>query len=324
MRSLVLSFAALGFASALSGQQVADSAFHFQNTHPAFADGEGPIVCVDAGHHNFHTLDGRYFAFGKLLREDGFRTNSLAERFDHGVLDNCAVLVIANALAAPAGQSGSDFNASAFQPQEIRAVLEWVVAGGRLLLIMDHAPFPAAAAHLAAPLGVLPLNGSARYRLFGELPEAALSAAAETYGTGVDSLRQWLGSPGTLGDHPILRGRRGVDEPVRTLMTFGGSAFYPARSVRPLLLVPSNASGTVPLQGLSQEHAPRYELAGWLVGGAREVGVGRVVVLGEAATCTAQLAGTRQPPFPMGMNNPLSVDNARFCLNAVRWLVGVI
>lgn len=321
MRSLGLSFAAMAFASALNGQQVADSAFHFENPHPAFSHGEGPVVCVDAAHHNFHTLDGRYFAFGKLLREDGFRTTSLTEPFDHALLDDCAVLVIANALAVPAGESGSDFNASAFQPQEISAVLEWVFAGGRVLLIMDHAPWPAAAADLAAALGVLPLNGSATYRMFGELPDATVRNIVEQHGVTADSVRGFVGPLGTLGDHPILRGRPDVDPPVRSVMTFGGSAFYPAGDMRPLLQVPAHARGTVWLPGLSQGHAPRYSLDGWLVGGAREVGSGRVVVLGEAAMCSAQLAGPGRTP--MGMNDPLAVDNAQFCLNVVRWLAGV-
>jgi hypothetical protein len=46
------------------------------------------------------------------------------------------------------------------------------------------------------------------------------------------------------------------------------------------------------------------------------------VVLGEAAMCTAQLAGPQH--VPMGMNNPLAPQNAQFCLNVVHWLSGLL
>ena len=314
MRSFCLALMAVAFGSAVNGQQLPDSAFHFQNNHPAFPAGAGPAVCVDAAHHNFHTIDGRYYAFGKLAREDGFRTTSLAKRLDRAVPAHCAVLVIANASAAPLGEAGADFNAPAVRPDEITRILDWVINGGRLLLIVDHAPYPAAAANLAAVLGAVPLNGGATYRMFGVLPEEAVHTITEQYGITVDSVRRVLGPLGTLGDHPILRGRPGLDPPVRTLMTFGGSAFYPARDVYPLLQVPARANGTVWLPGRPyQEHAPRYILDGWLVGGARQVGAGRVVILGEAGMCSAQLAGPQRTH--MGMNDPLAVDNALFCIN---------
>lgn len=249
MRSSCLALVTVAFGSVVNGQQLPDSAFHFQNAHPAFSAGAGPDVCVDTAHHNFHTLDGRYYAFGKLLREDGFRTTSLSEPLDLAMLAECVVLVVANALAAPVGEPNADFNAPAFRQDEIARILEWVVAGGRLLLVMDHAPYPAAAANLAAALGVVSLNGGATYRMFGELPEEAVRTITEEYGITVDSVRRVLGPLGTLGDHAILRGRPGLDPSVRTLMTFGGSAFYPARDVHPLLQVPSSTSGRVSLPG---------------------------------------------------------------------------
>lgn len=321
VRTFCLAFVILAYGSVVNGQQLPDSAFHFANAHPAFAPGAGPAVCVDAAHNNFHTLEDRYYAFGRLIRGDGFRSISLTERLDQGVPAHCAVLVIANALPARVGDPGADLNAPAFSPGEVRRILEWVIGGGRLLLIMDHSPFPAAVAHLAAVLGVLPLNGGATYRMFGELPDASVRNIVEQHGVTADSVRGFVGPLGTLGDHPILRGRPDVDPPVRSVMTFSGSAFHPAEDMRPLLQVPAHARGTVRLPGSSQEHASRYSLDGWLVGGAREVGPGRVVVLGEAAMCSAQLAGPG--PTPMGMNDPLAVDNAQFCLNVVRWLAGV-
>ena len=58
-----------------------------------------------------------------------------------------------------------------------------------------------------------------------------------------------------------------------------------------------------------------------LVGAALTHGRGRVVVFGEAAMLTAQLAGPQR--MPVGMNAPEAVHHPRLVLNAVRWLAGV-
>ena len=105
-------------------------------------------------------------------------------------------------------------------------------------------------------------------------------------------------------------------------MTFGGSAFFPSDRVHPLLEVPAGAFGLVSTPAIEQEMWPRYAIDGWLAGGALEMGNGRAVVLGEAATCTAQLSGPDENP--MGMNHPLAISNPQFCLNVLRWLVGIL
>jgi hypothetical protein len=46
------------------------------------------------------------------------------------------------------------------------------------------------------------------------------------------------------------------------------------------------------------------------------------VFLGEAAMCSAQLAGPQRGP--MGMNHPWAPQNPQFCLNTVRWLTRVL
>jgi hypothetical protein len=313
----------LCFVPTISAQQVADSAFTFPNPHPSFESGLGPKVCMDAAHNNFHTLDGRYFAFGKLLRGDGFSTVSVFEPFDGTVLADCGVLVIANALAPENAEDWGYPHPSAFDGPEIAALTEWVREGGSLLLVMDHAPMPAAVADLASLLGVVPLNGSVTTRAFGKLDEETINEGAVQSGRTPEEEKEALGTLGNLGDHPILQGRKEVDEPVRGIMTFGGSAFLPSARIQPLLQVPEGAYGLVRSGEIPEELWPQYSMDGWLVGGALDYGQGRVVILGEAAMCSAQLAGPDQDRF-MGMNNPLSIDNPRFCLNAVRWLAGVI
>jgi hypothetical protein len=66
---------------------------------------------------------------------------------------------------------------------------------------------------------------------------------------------------------------------------------------------------------------PRLRADGMLVGAALTHGRGRVVVFGEAAMLTAQLAGPKR--VPVGMNAPEAAHHPRFVLNTVRWLAGV-
>jgi hypothetical protein len=55
-------------AGLLLAQQVPDRSFQPSIPNAAHPPGKGPVVCVDEAHHNFHTLDERFWAFGELLR----------------------------------------------------------------------------------------------------------------------------------------------------------------------------------------------------------------------------------------------------------------
>ena len=53
--------------------QVPDGAFRLVLSGPEHTRGPGPVVKVDEGHHNFHTLGGGYCILGRLLEVDGYR-----------------------------------------------------------------------------------------------------------------------------------------------------------------------------------------------------------------------------------------------------------
>ena len=84
----------------VAAQQVSDESFQFHNPRPAFAAGEGPQVCIDEGHYNFHTASGRYKPFAELLRGDGYSVEGFAREFTAEGLAGCMLLVVANPLAA--------------------------------------------------------------------------------------------------------------------------------------------------------------------------------------------------------------------------------
>jgi len=73
---------ALASARPVSAQQLPDRAFRPPIDTPSYAPGTGPVVCLDEAHHNFHTLDDRFWAFGELLRRDGYVVRAIRDRFD--------------------------------------------------------------------------------------------------------------------------------------------------------------------------------------------------------------------------------------------------
>src|ERR1700754_915223 len=139
MRSRFL--AALGmtfWASVSSAQQVADTAFSPPVAHPAYKEGLGPLILLDEAHENFHTANGRYMAFAKLARRDGYRVVGNSTRFSAASLKGARILVIANALNKRNAGGGANWRLptpSAFEPEEIAAVRDWVRGGGSLMLI---------------------------------------------------------------------------------------------------------------------------------------------------------------------------------------------
>jgi hypothetical protein len=285
------------------GQQVSDDAFRYEIARPSFESGAGPTVCIDEGHFNFHTADGRYRSFAELLRGDGYVVEGYAGSLTSDALQRCGLLVIANPLAEQNAEDWSYPHPSAFSGAEIRELMTWVRSGGRFLLFADHAPIAAAARDLAAVFGVI------------------MTDAYVDGGPGPDVFRV---ADRTLMSHPIQRGRV-LAEQVDSLMTFTGQAFQVTEGWEPLLVFGPEAVGQINSDQAFQRGSrpwPGFSVAGWVHGAARAWDAGRVVFLGEAAMCSAQVSGPERRP--MGMNDPRAQQNPQFCLNVVRWLTGVI
>ena len=286
-------------------QQVADRDFAPAVSPPAFAEGKGPVVCLDEAHHNFHTLDGRFHAFGALLRRDGYVVAPSRAAFKSSTLAGCAVLVIAN--AQPSDADWNDYpqpTPSAFSPDEIAAVRAWVEGGGRLLLIADHMPLAGAALALAAAFDVEFTDGFA---------VAGIDAEARSAPT------LFRSDGGTLADHAIMRGRN-AKESITQVRSFTGQAFR-APGAQPLMVLPAGFVSLHPSKAWAFDDATsRVDVGGWLQGAVKEVGMGRAAFFGEAAMFSAQLAGADRSP--MGMNSPGAEQNAQFVLNLLHWLAG--
>ncbi len=298
-RYAVLIVVLLFLHATVVAQQSADPNFNVRVDQPSYTKNY-PRVLFDEAHNNFHTAGGRYKPFADLIFSDGYQVNVNRKPFSKGSLSTFKVLVIANALGAEdLDEEGAE--RPAFTDEEIKAVHDWVRGGGALLLIADHAPFGAAAEALAKPFGVTMSKGYV-----------------------VDPANADPGAPGQLIfsrenklllDHPITAGRT-PEERVNRVLTFTGQALKgPAGSVEFMKLSPSavdrpsrTTTETIPVGGQAQGLAFKF-------------GKGRVVMMGEAAMLSAQVAGPQKRP--MGMNVPGN-ENKQLALNIMHWLSGLL
>jgi hypothetical protein len=272
--------------------------------NPEFTRDDGPLILVDAAHGNFHTIDGRFSAFGELLRLDGYRVHSADAAVTLELLKDAGVFVIANAI-----YDGDDAESElptpyVFTPDEISAIVDWVDNGGSLLLIADHMPFPGATANLANEFGVVFHNGF------------AMKSATEG---GIFSFTR---SSGLLADHPITRGRTELEK-IESLTSFTGQAFHYASEVQPLMYMPDDWQVLMPIEEWEFDaYTPAMSTRGLIQGGVLRHGAGRVAIFGEAAMFTAQTAIRDGIVRHVGMNHPSAPENAQFVLNLMHWLSG--
>lgn len=304
---LLASSLVAGCAFAQSGaSQTADDEWSPTVSDPAFRKGEGPLVLVDAAHGNFHTIDGRNAAFADLLELDGYRVESANVAVTRDLLEPADVFVISNAILGGDDAKWALPAVSAFTPDEIAVIVDWVRAGGALLLIADHMPFPGAAADLADEFGIVFLNGYA-VRSPGE--GGALS---------------FTRSSGSLADHPITRGRSEAAR-VDSVTSFTGQAFRFVSEVSPLMYMPDDWVVVLPRIARERgEGTPSVSARGLVQGGVLRFGSGRVAVFGEAAMFTAQSRTRNGVVRQMGMNHPSASENAQFVLNVMHWLSGLL
>lgn len=299
-----------GFSIFGCAGQKADSAYTPKVATPAYATSAGPTMCIDQAHNNSHTAGGLYRPFAQLLAADGYRVESLNKRLADGAPTECSALVIVNAaggktyklfgLNLPTKSREGRPN-SAFTRAEIEVLHRWIERGGALLLIADHYPYGSAASTLAAAFGV---------DMSGGFTEALnFDSTSRDRGQLVYSREN-----GLLAEHPITTGRNATERVMR-VVTFTGQSLF-ARDGTPLLILGDSAVDLVPPgPQLTAESATGRSQAI-----ALEVGLGRVVILGEAAALTAQFDDNGHR---FGMQVPGN-DNAQFALNIMHWLTGLI
>lgn len=295
-----------GFQAGLNAQQLTDNQFAPTIGKPEYQSGVGPLVSIDGAHLNFHTAEGGYAPFARLLTGDGYRVSSNTEPFTKDMLSSTDILVVVNAMHE---QSFHDWaplpNHSAFTDTEIANVDAWVREGGALLLIADHMPLAGHSEKMAAAFGIRFQNGF------------AFSSGSPRTGQVT-----FISENGTLADSVISRGRHEAER-VNSVTAFTGQAFRidPQVNAQALLLLPEGFELLLPEVAYQfSESTPRIPAANLLQGAIVYHGRGLVAVFAEAAMFSAQLVGPEQRP--MGMNAPEAAENKQFVLNLMHWLSG--
>ena len=282
-------------------QQISDTTYRPEILSPVYPPGEGPVVLIDEGHQNFHTREGRYLPFARLLERDGYVVLSHQGEFTKRTLSKGKILVISNALHPSDTSEWALPTPSAFTRTETGIVADWVRSGGSLFLIADHMPMGGAAQELAAQFG------------FGFTDGFAL----DTVDPGPDFFRT---GDGTLNESILTRGRDG-SEAVGQVVSFTGQGFRIPKNATPVLTFNSQFINLLPdTAWVFNETTRIHSLKGWNQGAYSTCGEGRVVVFGEAAMFTAQLAGPDQ--VRAGMNSEIAGENYRLLLNIIHWLDG--
>lgn len=291
-------------------QQATDRSYVPSVIAPAYATGQGPTVCLDEGHNNFHTLDHRFWPFAELLRADGYVPRSVSGRFAVPSLASCKVLVIANAQPGDENWDAYPYpTPSAFTNDEANLLRGWVEGGGSLLLIADHMPFPGASANVARVFGFEFNDGFAVENFTTEVEGRAA----------FDRPTLFVREDGTLREHPITRGNQS-SKLISRIRSFTGQAFLAPVGAEPLMVVPKSFISLMPEKAWHfTMQTRRVPVGGWLQGAVMPLGKGRLAVFGEAGMFTAQVQGPERTP--MGMNAPLAEQNYRFTLNLMRWLI---
>ena len=288
-------------AVSATGQQVPDTGYAPVIENPAYALGLGPLIFIDEGHNNFHTRGDRYLPFARLVERDGYVTEVYAGRFETERLKKCRILVISNALHETNLTRWHKPVLPAFTPDEVRTVREWVEEGGSLFLIADHMPMGGAAAGMAAAFG------------FGFTDGFALDTAQA-------GPALFCRADGTLADNNLTNGRS-AEERIDSIYSFTGQAFtVPEDAIQVLTFNEKYLLLLSDTAWVFNERTVYMPIKGWSQLAYKEYGKGRVVMSGEAAMFTAQLAGPQR--FPAGMNAPYASNNYRLLLNIIHWLAG--
>jgi len=308
---LILALLVISLLAGCDTGQVPDKSYKPVIANPAYQQGSGPLVCLDEAHNNFHTLNGRFWAFGELLRRDGYVVKANKKKFTVDILEECHIMVIANAQLELEGWGSYPHpTPSGFTDEEITAVQAWVQKGGSLLLIADHMPLAGVAAKLASAFGVTFYDGFAVAEFSDEKSRDTAFGIPTTFSL----------DDHTLLSHPITAGRTDA-ESVTNIRSFTGQAFQAPESAQPLMVLPDDFVSLMPEKAWEFDaNTKTISVGGWLQGAVMPYGAGRAAFFGEAAMFTAQITNG----VPLGMNAPMAEQNFQFVLNVMHWLSGLL
>jgi len=269
--------------------------------NPMYEPSKGPVILLDAAHHNFHVTEGFIEPFAELAASDGYQARVGASEFTPEYLRSFDIVMIITALPFEFTSKTEVTTETTFTGSEIEALYDWVSSGGSLLVFSEHAPFDQAINPLLNRFGVTSSVGTIADPMHYDKE------------LGRDGWVVFSQENGLLNaDHPIVKGRD-ESETVNSVVAFGGSALTGAAYVNIFRLSDTaenrrHPTGVGPV-GMGDSQA----LAG-------ELGEGRVLVFGDSNGFTAMnFDGEDGLVVSLGMNTkPHSWK--QMVLNSLHWL----
>ena len=277
---------------------------------PAYPTGSGPAVLWDRGHHNFNVGSVKYSEARRAwVSRDGYVVRPFDGHFDKTVLSEADIVVISLPLAA-ANELERNWalpTPSAFSGSEIDALVDWVEAGGALLLGTEHMPFAGAAEELASAFGIEVLN-------------ANVWASLESFASRRGNSLMYRRADGTLPSHPVTDGRTDEERVDVVDTESGGScAFRLPPNGQSLLTLASSAMAFLPQVAFQfPDTTLRQPVGGWSQAGVTRFGRGRLAILCEAGLLTAPELMAPDTSDERGLQNP------QLTLNLFHWLSGLL
>ncbi len=269
-----------------------------------------PVILFDRGHNNYLYNESDQI-FDQFLLRHGFIVRYHRARINEGTLEGVDVFHTSNALAPENVDNWSRPTPSAFTPDEIKVLVDWVRNGGSLLLAIEHMPFGGSYDELATALGIEVSNGFAvnGSLLHDNSPENVSAAGSLLF----------LRNNESIADHPVINGQVPYGR-IEHLATNAGSAFrLPVKSTS-LITLGSDVISLEPEESwVFTDDTPRPSVAGWSQAGIMEIGDGRVAVLGDNYLTSAP--EYLEAPFIEDENEARrGAHNHQFSLNLYRWL----
>jgi hypothetical protein len=291
-----------------------------------------PVLLYDEAHHNFPA--DVMSEFLDIARSLGAEVRFGQRTLDQELQSVPATLAIARAMPIPrdefharfAGVEGStarspvhwtdDLTRPAFSSDEVRAVFDYVSAGGSLLFIVDHSAAPEM--EMARALGA-ELRHVFTWDAHHHPPGYTVVGLIGRFASKVYYSREGR----RIGDHPIMNGT-GDDDRVNAVAAYVGSSIQGPIGSTPLLMLSDSALDYY----RPWPDGPEYRLsaAGRSQAVAYELGQGRIVIVAEISILMKDPLGPDDPNDPLGLGSGLDyahADNRRFAQNMLKWLLRV-
>jgi len=283
------------------GQMLNDSPFNASISNPKYKKQKGPNILIDAGHHNFIVEMGLIKPFVDLSTNDGYQPKIDSGVFTSAYLAKYQMVLITPAMPFKFGSKKEVTTEITFTPDELTALKDWVMKGGSLIMLSEHAPIDKSMTPLFNTFGIQ-LSIGAVYD--------TVNCDTTIKRSNFETILKFTSSNGLLNtNHPLTTGYN-KNEVVQNIETYTGCAL--------------TGAGYTNIFKLGSTAAIRKWSASQPSGGgdsqclAGSFGKGKVVALGDCNGFTAMYINTGGKKFSAGMQVE-EFDWKQFVLNTLHW-----